>query len=275
MNFLSTVVVAVRSSAIPTIRGHLSAWGTVGIAVRSQGADRFVVEAGFDDATMAHGVARSLREAGAMAVAGPSGPGHRVAWERRNAPSWFASRSCVCFPWTEFDRTEADTIVEIDPGAGFGSGGHPTTSLLLGALHERVRGGERLLDVGTGTGVLAIAGLLAGAESAVGIDIEPEAVAAAHHNAELNGVLDRLEVSDRMIEDLEEPPFDVVVANIHAPALVAMAPHLRRLLAPGGWLGLSGISRAQISTLAAALTPLVVEAEMHSDDWSALIVLPG
>ena len=196
-----------------------------------------------------------------------------MGWDRRTAPTWFASNCCVCFPWSEFDRSAADTTVEIDPGGGFGAGDHPTTLLLLQYLAEADRLG-RVLDIGCGSGVLSIAAALLGAEKVVAVDISPAAVAATRANATRNGVNELVTVSDTPVSSVEGT-FDAIVANIHAPVLVNMAKDLRRLLAPGGWLALSGLSKAQVSLTNTAFAPLAITHQRENNDWAALVLSRG
>jgi ribosomal protein L11 methyltransferase len=126
------------------------------------------------------------------------------------------------------------------------------------------------LDVGCGSGVLAIAAVRLGAASAIGIDIAAAAVSATEANAARNGVSPRVTALATPLEELDGV-FDIVVANIHQDILIGMAPDLEVRLAPGGWLGLSGISPAQESRLAAAFSTIEVLATPQLDDWSAIL----
>src|SRR5207248_2337498 len=106
------------------------------------------------------------------ATARPVGGGHLVAWQRSNRPTVVRDRLCVCLPWSEDPPPAGVTIVDIDPGGAFGAGSHPTTRLLLAELAHRLQGGDRVLDVGCGSGALAVAAARMGAAHAVGVDIE-------------------------------------------------------------------------------------------------------
>src|SRR4051794_27393554 len=135
-----------------------------------------------------------LRAAGAAATDRPVGGGHLEAWLRSNAPV-VVGRLCVRLPWSEAPAPAGATTVTVDPGRAWGAGSHPATKLLLAALDQRVRGGERVLDVGCGSGVLAVAAAALGAADVVGYDIDPEAHLATAANAERNGVV--VSVGDR------------------------------------------------------------------------------
>jgi ribosomal protein L11 methyltransferase len=146
-------------------------------------------------------------------------------------------------------------------------GDHPTTRLTLLAARRWVQPGCRVLDVGCGSGVLAIGALMFGAASAVGIDIAPAAVPITELNAAANGVV--VDVSTTPLEDVQGR-YDLVLANILAPALVALAPHLQRVLAPGGTLVISGILDGAYDHVLEALAPLQVVQTDTLDGWAAV-----
>jgi ribosomal protein L11 methyltransferase len=136
----------------------------------------------------------------------------------------------------------------LDPGAAFGTGSHPTTRLCLRWLKSAVRGGERVLDYGCGSGILAIAALRLGAARARGVDIDPQALVAARFNAGQNGV------AAEFASPGNESAFaaDIVVANILANPLIALAPLLASATRPAGSLALSGILEEQAQAVAHA-----------------------
>jgi ribosomal protein L11 methyltransferase len=162
-------------------------------------------------------------------------------------------------------------VVELDPGGGFGSGGHPATRLLLEDLAALIAGGERVLDVGCGSGVLGLCALRLGASSLTAIDIEAAAVEATRRNAELNGLANRVNAAPSRLGDVEET-FDVVVANVGRAALVDLAPDLLPRVAADGWLAVSGFSPPQCSLVAARLQPLAVRQGRACGEWSSLVL---
>jgi ribosomal protein L11 methyltransferase len=164
------------------------------------------------------------------------------------------------------------TLVRIDPGATFGAGDHPTTVLSLRAIRRTLRHGATVLDVGCGSGVLAITAVVLGASSAVGIDISPASVPVTLQNAELNGVGDRVTVSTAHLADVDAPA-DLVVANILAPALVELSADLVRLTSPGGALVISGVLAGRFDHVVDALAPLRVERVDELDGWAAVTLV--
>lgn len=190
------------------------------------------------------------------------------AW-RDHARVVRAGRVVVHPPWVPLGPVApGEVVVEVDPGPTFGHGAHPTTRLCLEALDRLVVPGERVLDVGCGSGVLAVAAVLLGAAGAVGTDVDPAALAATEANAARNGVADRVAVH---LADAAPPePAAVVVANIGAAALRELAPVLVARVAPGGALVLSGLLDPPPPALAGAFAPLRVVADERADGWTAL-----
>ena len=158
-------------------------------------------------------------------------------WRKYYHPMEIGSRLAVVPSWQQYDTDRVKLI--LDPGLAFGTGGHETTSLCLEALDEQVRGGERVLDIGTG--ILAIAALKLGAASAEGVDIDPVAVRTAGENAALNGVQDKLTVLVGDLSDKASGTYDIITANIVANAILSLAPAVPGLMAEGATFIASGI----------------------------------
>ena len=161
------------------------------------------------------------------------------------------------------------TEVAIEPGAAFGLGDHPTTRLSAAAVWRTVRKGDAMLDVGCGTGALAIVSALAGATRIEAIDIADPAVAATLANAAANGVSDRIGASTVPLSEVEGE-FDVVAANILAPTLIELADDLRRVTALSGTLIISGLLAGRYEHVLTALKPMQLTDVDELDGWVAL-----
>jgi len=159
--------------------------------------------------------------------------------------------------------------VRIEPGASFGLGDHPTTRLSAAAADALVGPGDRVLDVGCGSGVLGIIAARRGATRVVAIDVAEAAREATSGNSARNGVADLVEVSTTPVAEIHGV-FDVVLANILAPTLVGMAPDLRRLTADDGRLVVSGVLTGGYDHVAEALRPMRPADARHLDGWSAV-----
>ena len=161
------------------------------------------------------------------------------AWKKYYHAMDIGKRLAIVPGWEQYDTDR--TAITMDPGMAFGTGTHETTALCLEVLDERVRGGERMLDIGTGSGILAIAALKLGAAAAEGVDIDPMCVRTAGENAARNGVEDRLTVLVGDLSDKASGVYDLITANIVAAAILSLAPHVPALLAPGAVFIASGI----------------------------------
>jgi ribosomal protein L11 methyltransferase len=196
------------------------------------------------------------------------------AWKRFYHPLR-VGRSLVIQPsWEAFSPCPGDRVIELDPGMAFGTGAHPTTQLCLALLEERVTPGDRVLDLGTGSGILAIAAAKLGAAHVLALDVDPIAVAAAAENAARNGVSGIVAVREGSVAAAGDAPFDLVVANILADVIRDLAPDLARLTRPDGLLLASGIIADRAPEVAAALTAAGFrrEEERADQEWRALVV---
>ena len=161
------------------------------------------------------------------------------AWKKYYHAMDIGSRLAIVPGWESYDT---DRIrITMDPGLAFGTGTHETTALCLELLDSLVQGGERVLDVGTGSGILAIAALKLGAREADGVDIDPMCVRTAGENAERNGVDGRFRVLVGDLSDKAEGVYDIITANIVAAAILSLATAVPALMAPGAKFICSGI----------------------------------
>ncbi len=177
--------------------------------------------------------------------------------------------------WESYEAKAGEVIVRMDPGMAFGTGTHETTRLVMRILQDVIVGGERVLDVGTGSGILSICASKLGAKEIFAYDIDPVAVRVAKENALADGCDNiTVGVSDLLAGVDRTAPYGVCVANIVADIILRMLPDIGALLAPGAPLILSGIiaPRKEDVIAAAAQHGFLVEREEQENDWVALLV---
>jgi ribosomal protein L11 methyltransferase len=194
------------------------------------------------------------------------------AWKEHYRPIRAGRRVVVRPPWFDYEPVAGDVVVVLDPGMAFGTGTHQTTRLALILLEDELRPGMDVLDVGTGSGILAIAAALLGAKAVRAVDIEPVAVRRAAENVRLNGVTGVVQVAVGSVDrDKVETTYDLVVANIIARVLIDLAPGLVESVRPGGRLVLSGIIEPKEESVVAAFADLGLRRVRREvmDDWVA------
>lgn len=190
------------------------------------------------------------------------------AWMDNFKPMQFGHRLWVVpTTFTPPDPNAVNLI--LDPGLAFGTGTHETTSLCLEWLDQATLADKALIDFGCGSGILAIAGLLCGARHATGCDLDPQALLASHDNAKLNGVAERLDLF--LPAAMPNRPADVVLANILAAPLMALAEQLAALTLPNGQIVLSGILVNQAEAVRAVYARWFhMDAPLQKGDWIRL-----
>lgn len=191
------------------------------------------------------------------------------AWMEHFQPMQFAGKLWVCPSGQEVDEP-GQVCMTLDPGLAFGTGTHPTTALCLEWLAGHDLKDKVMIDYGCGSGILAVAALLLGAQHAHGVDIDPQALTATEYNAEKNQVLNR--ISYYLPEQFAIESAEIVVANILAKPLIELAKPIAALVKPGGKLILSGILNEQAESVAEAYRAqgLLVAAPVSQEDWCRL-----
>lgn len=195
-------------------------------------------------------------------------------WKQHFGLQRIGSRLVIRPTWEDFTAGPQDAVLTLDPGMAFGTGSHATTRLcleVLAGVYERGPGPQSVLDVGTGSGILAVAAAVLGARRVLGCDIEETACRVALDNARLNGVEEQVSIT---LDPLESLPgvYDVVLANILAEENARLAPELAKRLAPGGVLILSGILREKERLVIDAFAGFGLAGPEISrqDEWSCL-----
>ena len=202
-------------------------------------------------------------------------------WKIYYKPLKIGERLLVRPSWESLSDAEGRTVLSLDPGMAFGTGSHHTTRMCLQYLEKTVKEGDMLLDLGCGSGILSIAGVLLGAKSALAVDIDPIAEKIAYENAEINGVLrDRYEVrigdvltDDALRAGLAAQQYEVITANIVASVIIALLPVVPPLLKEGGAFITSGIIRDRLDEVKETILAngLTIESEDISEEWCAIL----
>jgi ribosomal protein L11 methyltransferase len=202
----------------------------------------------------------------------------RDAWKKHFRVDHVTPRLVIVPSWEPYTPAAGEVTLDLDPGRAFGTGSHASTRLCLRELDKIERRVARFLDVGSGSGILSIAAAkLHPAATGVALDVDPIAVDAARENLERNGVSARVSVGDQPLEALDGV-FDLVLANIQADVLEALAPSLAARVGGGGLAVLSGLLTPQTSGIAAIYARAgmeVVATRVSVDDpeWSALVLV--
>lgn len=196
-------------------------------------------------------------------------------WQQHFPPLRVGTRLMIRPSWSDELAGTADVVLTLDPGRAFGTGTHATTALCLeviARLAESTTPPARVLDVGAGSGILALAAAALGATDVVACEIDPDACQVAAENIAANGLMSQIAVTTVPLERLDGS-YDLVLANILAGENIRLAPHFLPRIAPGGYLVLSGILVEQELQVTAAFDrlPLTLVAIDRRDEWSCLL----
>ena len=239
--------------------------------VREPAPGQIVVIAAFSDEAGAQQALKEIRPEYEAEIIYVESEDWATEWRRGFGAQRIGRRLLLHPSWEEVKGEPDDVILTIDPENAFGSGDHETTRLVLNMLDRRLAGGERVLDVGCGSGVLSIAALRLGAASAVAIDIDEDAVTVARRNAEINGVASQFEASAHSLNEIDGV-YDIVLANIETRVLIHMPGELQARIVSGGLLILSGILRGERDELLAAYAPMRLEECLEEGEWCACLL---
>ena len=182
-----------------------------------------------------------IRPIGELTVSERSEEDWASAWKEHYRPLRASERVVIRPPWFEYEEQPGDIVLILDPGMAFGTGMHPTTRLSLMQIERSVHSGQSVFDVGTGSGVLALAAARFGAEAIDAVDVEPMAIRVATRNLELNDATGEIRLNVGSADWALGKIYDVVIANIIARVLISIADDLVAAIKPGGLLLLSGV----------------------------------
>lgn len=195
-------------------------------------------------------------------------------WKKFFHTSLIGKRLAVVPAWEEYENKEERKILKIDPGAAFGTGTHATTSLCLEFLEQYTNQNDTLLDIGSGSGILSIAGVILGAKSAIGVDIDQGAVKVAKENAVMNCVADKTEYIHGDLAEQVQGEFDIVCANIVADVIMKLLTTVDKYMKPHGVLIASGIIAPRADEVRKCIISngFKIEQELVREEWHAFAI---
>jgi ribosomal protein L11 methyltransferase len=200
-----------------------------------------------------------------------------AAWAASLVPIRLGRRIRVRQSWHSSDPDFKGIELVIDPKRAFGTGYHTTTQMVIEWLEENIQGGERVLDIGTGSGILAMCAVRLGARSALGIDADPVAIECAREYLDINGFGSEIELKTGSFEELDSGWFDVVLANLDGKTLPGLCEFLPRILSPGGVACFSGLQQQNYDEIDDALSKvhLKIRALKKREEWLVLEIRRG
>ena len=198
-------------------------------------------------------------------------------WKEHWKPTRASEHIVICPSWEDYALKKDEILIHLDPGSAFGTGTHATTQLCIQAIEKYVKDGDFVADIGTGSGILAIAAVKCGASHAVGIDNDPLVIDVAIDNAQVNNVLSKIEFEHKTADELlknHSSEFDFVAANILHNVLAEIMEDLKGLMKSGAYMVLSGIldEKKQVVYDAIEKHGLSVVETLKQENWIAIVV---
>ncbi|MGE5397381.1 MAG: 50S ribosomal protein L11 methyltransferase [Chitinophagales bacterium] len=292
--------VTTEQSCVDAIAGLFYVWGAGGVAIEDPTAVRGYIERGewdahnySDDYLVLNQVMVSaffplpfeLDSNKLKQVNDATGPGCKIKTtiirEEDWADNWktyyhitrVGSNIVIKPSWREYESKPEDLIIELDPGMAFGTGTHITTRQCLELLEEKMTGGESVLDIGTGSGILAIAAVLLGAKQVAALEIDPVAVGVAGSNFENNQVDQNIVLNTGDFADYQGPDVDVLIANLTGNVIIKLLDRITHQVKPGGLFIGAGINREQWITLKIEMDKkgLQVLKTLEEEEWVGVL----
>jgi ribosomal protein L11 methyltransferase len=197
------------------------------------------------------------------------------AWKEHFHPLRIGRHLVICPTWRTVETSESDIVIHLDPGMAFGTGHHPTTRTCMEILERDTKPGDRILDVGCGSGILSVVAVKVGAASALGLEIDPVAARAGEENVRINGIEDKVQIVQGTLPSplAEARSFDIVAANISAKVVTNLAQHLIDSVAIGGKLIAGGIIEPHVEDVTTALNAVgaSIDETFIDGDWVTLL----
>ncbi|MBE6776669.1 MAG: 50S ribosomal protein L11 methyltransferase [Ruminococcaceae bacterium] len=195
-------------------------------------------------------------------------------WKKYFHTSEIGEKLVIVPSWETYDNKNGRTVLNIDPGAAFGTGTHATTSLCLALLENYIKEDTKMLDIGTGSGILSIASVLLGAKSAIGVDIDAQSVKTAKENAEINKMADKCEFIVGDLADKISGKYNIICANIVADVIIKLFQNVEQFLEENGVFIISGIIDIRKDDVLAAAKEknFMILEEKYKDNWCAFVL---
>jgi len=195
------------------------------------------------------------------------------SWKAYYKPVNISRRIVIKPTWEDYHQKPGELVIALDPGMAFGTGTHPTTVMCIRFLEDIIQGGETVLDIGTGSGILSIAAGLLGAGAVRAVDFDPVAVTVAAENVTLNGLEDKIKVMEGNLLDGVSGQADILTANIVADVIIRMCPDAIRVLKKGGIFVASGIigTRSEEVFEAARGAGFVIKEVSREGEWVSFL----